>query len=148
MQKIQALVWTLFKTVTSAEFEEATFQMFLTIFREAVGRARVQEDTTTPLIAISKELDGFKAKSRLTTGLGMESIWNLARPITASSNERLAAVLQLQQFAKSFDNMVWRMKAPLLELADLRGAIIQALSLATMEDLTVESLLAVRFLLR
>jgi len=144
---MQAFLWTLFDTVISPEFEEAAFQMFLTIFREAVGQARSEDIATTPLLAISKELDGFKAKGKLTTGLSMESIWNFARPLTASSNKRLEAVLQLQQFAKDFDNIVWRIKAPLLELVDLRKAIIQALSLAITEDLTVEPLLAVRLLL-
>lgn len=117
--------------------------MHLSIFRDELSKLYVGNPSAQVLISIAKELNGFQAKGSLTTGFGMEFIWSVARPVTVSSYERLETVLQLRRFAHTFDKMVWRMKAPLSELAMLRRAVTEAVFLATNRSVPVEPLILV-----
>lgn len=143
MESVQAFLWTLFALVTAQTFEEAVFQMYLSTFRDTMGKAALERASSQSLISITKELDSFKSRGKLTTGLDMETLWSVARPPSVSSYGTLEAVMQLRQFADVFDGMVWHMRAPLAELVVLQRGIKDALYLAINKDISIEPLIAV-----
>lgn len=94
--------------------------------------------------SITQNLAGFKTNGQLTTGLSMDCIWQNFKPDTVSSYDRLQVLLRLTDLADHFGSIVWRLEAPIEELAFLHRSIGDAVDEATSSDALVEPLIKVR----
>lgn len=78
--------------------------------------------------------------AQLKTGLSMERLWSQFRPATLSTLERLREVQNLENVANQFDEVVWKLKAPLQELRATRKSIAGAITLARHHDVDIAEL--------
>lgn len=111
----------------SSNFDDGVFQVYLSLGRSMIGNTR--EDTTLqPFVAaIAHGLDCFNASWRLSTGLRMEALWNIFRPLTAANLQQLKAILQIEELADRFDALAWKSGMSIEQLYSMRKSIIRTL---------------------
>lgn len=137
--------WNFFNLVSSPAFDEAIFQVYLSIGQRMLNAAGSADAALNELVSsIMKHFQGFHAQTKMLSGLSMERIWQLLHPPLVPTTKRLEDIWQLEQVADHFDSVVWSLEAPLDDLVALRAAIVQALDLARRQEVDVQSLTQVR----
>lgn len=89
---------------------------------------------------IQKQFEGFHRQTKITTGLSMETIWNVCHPPIVPTIKHLEDLWQLEAIANQFDELVWTMQAPLADLSTLRQSIADAFELARQQEVDVQAL--------
>ncbi|KAI9787974.1 MAG: hypothetical protein M1835_002555 [Candelina submexicana] len=125
----------LFKLVSSDSYEDGTFQVFLSL-----GRGMLSDVSGFPnsvqILAneLSCQLNEFKARWQLTTGLSMDILWETLRPKTSSTLEKLHTVLRLEKLADDFDALIWRACPHLVNFSSIRQSISDAIRILILGD--------------
>ncbi|MCJ1283644.1 hypothetical protein MMC26_002975 [Xylographa opegraphella] len=127
-----------FDVTQYSKLDDGSFTTYLTIGNEIVAHAVERKTAHRLTSTIKKLLDVFKASWELSSGYGMENLWRMFAPPTATSERELNLVVRFENVAGHFDSIVWQSKLPLDTLAELRGSMIQLKPLEQQGDKHVE----------
>ncbi|KAL3439354.1 hypothetical protein BDV09DRAFT_190924 [Aspergillus tetrazonus] len=83
--------------------------------------------------SISQALERFHENWALTTGLGMQKLWESWRPATASTPAQLASMLDLEKVASEFMHIANRTRLDLSQLSQVRSSLVETQRLLLME---------------
>ncbi|KAI0874718.1 hypothetical protein GGS24DRAFT_330090 [Hypoxylon argillaceum] len=133
-----------FQYLIQSPFEEATFQAHLghmsTNFNDHlqnVGTNGIRQ----LIIDISEGLnDCFISGFKLSTGLEMENLWKLLRPIPIQNERVFEQLVQMENLAAQFDQVKWKSPAALADLAKIMNSFIQAYRLVRLGEASIDSL--------
>ncbi|ROW12680.1 hypothetical protein VMCG_00623 [Cytospora schulzeri] len=125
--------WRTFTFVTGTSFEEARFQAHLRqgidAFQATMASRngdRVQQMINSVFNNIQ---DAFILGFRLTTGLSMETLWNLLRPMPVTDEATFSAVQEMEKLASRFDTIRWKSNATVADLSKAISSMAQAYSI-------------------
>ncbi|KAF4835326.1 Midasin [Colletotrichum siamense] len=117
-------------TDSAATFEEARFQAHLLHGVESI------QNLLSPTTAdINKQLaglylqtleDDFKTGFQLTTGLSMEIMWKRFKPLPVMSAEILSRSQEIERLGIRLDELKWRVKAKVSDLANAMNTLVRA----------------------
>ena len=105
-------------------FDEPRFQVYLSIGRSLASLWMSSDDDSNKGITFERHLTSFDASRRSTSGHSMEILWKKLKPITASSMDLLARILEFEALGEKFDALAWRSYVSLERLAELRNALV------------------------
>lgn len=144
MGRVRAYWWNFLALVHAPSFDEAVFQVYLTLGQEALSSFEPTMPSSGSLLrALKGAVASFSASTKLTTGLSMERIWKKFRPQVPADYGRLQVLLRLEGLADRFDEDTWKFKASLSELCRIRNALSDAINLVLTEGVDAEGLLNV-----
>lgn len=124
--------WRTFTVVTNSSFEEARFQAHLKqgvdLF-QAFG-ALTQNDCDLQMIncTVNTIQDAFTVGFKLTTGLSMETLWQLLRPTPIVDEATFSAVQEMEKLAGRFDAIRWKSNASIGDLSKAISSLAEAYS--------------------
>ncbi|KAI0389407.1 midasin [Xylariaceae sp. FL0594] len=125
-------------------FEEATFQAHLSHMSDRFNQHlhRIEDGSTHQLIKnISDGLaECFVAGFKLTTGLGMEALWKVLRPVPTRSEQAFDQLVNLEKLAALFDQVKWKSSATSTELAKIMDSFTQAYRLVRLGEAEADGL--------
>ncbi|KAK3185443.1 AAA ATPase midasin [Lecanicillium sp. MT-2017a] len=106
---------------TAEDFDEAKFQAHLTqgtrLFRKEHGKA-TQPILTAFIAAVIDRLEtDFVSGFKLSTGLSMEQLWNLFRPIPIPDQFIFDEAIKLDRLGTRFDELRWKTSASVADLS-------------------------------
>ncbi|KAI0115802.1 hypothetical protein GGR51DRAFT_555677 [Nemania sp. FL0031] len=133
-----------FHYLIQSPFEEATFQAHLghmsSNFNDHLSNTG--NESIRQLIAnVSEGLNEcFIAGFKLSTGLGMETLWKLLRPIPIQNEHVLEQLVRMENLAVQFDEVKWKSTAASAELAKIMDSFIQAYRLVRLGEANIEGL--------
>lgn len=130
----------MFDLVSSTTFNEAIFQVYLSIGQRMLSDSTPNTTEIQLFNHINKQFEGFHAQTKMLTGLSMETIWNICHPPIVPTLRQLEEIWQLERIADQFDELVWKMKAPLADLHTLRRSITKAFELARQQEVDIQAL--------
>ncbi|KAI1640182.1 hypothetical protein F4809DRAFT_637851 [Biscogniauxia mediterranea] len=122
--------WRTFHYLITSPFEEAGFQAHLGNVSKVLSEhlSRVENGSTRELL--SHVLHGmnecFVAGFKLSTGLRMEELWNVLRPIPIQDAQLFEHVSHVEQLASQFDMLKWKSKINPGELAKIMTSFLKA----------------------
>ncbi|OTA01223.1 hypothetical protein A9Z42_0015340 [Trichoderma parareesei] len=129
---------------TKSDFDEATFQAHL-----AQGTALLckqiqatQSDNNRQLSSyiLGKLEADFDGGFKLSTGLSMESLWNLMRPIPIPDGSVLDRSVELDRLGARFDSLRWKAGASIVDLSKAQQTLEQAYRIVRDGVLTADGL--------
>jgi midasin len=144
IRNIMQFWWETYRLVSSAAFEETTFQAHLAVgrdlFKGVLSHQLVTKTSPGPHggpIAPSACQDmvrhiqsRFQAdlnwEFRLTTGLSMELLWLRFRPTLISKNQTLQTLINLEALATRFDSLRWRVPISVSEQSSVVSSFVKA----------------------
>ncbi len=145
LTEIQVFWWNLFALVTSPDFEEVLFQVYLSMGQTMIAKSQLQDRTSAETIKdIAEQFRGFSTSAQPTTGLSMVRMWPIFRPTTIATFDRVQELLRLGEMAATFDRLVWKVNAPIIDLSSVRLSIAKVLHLARTQVATVKPLIKAR----
>ncbi|KAI0526336.1 hypothetical protein F5B22DRAFT_153601 [Xylaria bambusicola] len=119
-----------FYYLVQSPFEEATFQAHLGQMSANLNNHLLSIDTgdTRQLLAdIANGLgECFNSGFKLSTGLGMESLWKLLRPIPVQNERTFEQLLRMESLAARFDQVKWKSMATPAGLSKTMDSFIRA----------------------
>ncbi|KAI1811252.1 midasin [Poronia punctata] len=133
-----------FQYLTQSPFEEATFQAHLshmsTRFNEHL--CCVEERNTLQLIkTISNGLNEcFVAGFKLSTGLGMESLWKILRPIPTQDDHVFEQLSHMERLAALFDQVKWKSTVTSTDLSKIMDSFTKAYRLVRLGEANTDGL--------
>lgn len=124
--------WRTFAFVTSSSFEEAKFQAHLKQgvdnFRGFVANVGHDREVQVINSILSKIQDAFTVGFKLTTGLSMETLWQLLRPTPIEDETTFSAVQEMEKLAIRFDIIRWKSNASIADLSRAISSLAEAYS--------------------
>ncbi|KAH0536881.1 hypothetical protein FGG08_006284 [Glutinoglossum americanum] len=127
LQEAISTWWNTFELVKSTGFEDATFQAHLSLWEEWLAKCSKVGIPPYLIQGVSDSLSLFESSWQLRTGLSMEKLWVLFKPVVPSSVDQLRALSQVRDLADRFDDIIWRVRAPVDLIISLRGSIAKSL---------------------
>ncbi|KUI59330.1 Midasin [Cytospora mali] len=125
--------WRTFTFVTGTSFEEARFQAHLRQGIDAFQATMASHDGDRALKMVDSVLnniqDAFIVGFRLTTGLSMETLWNLLRPMPVTDEATFSAVQEMEKLASRFDSIRWKSNATVADLSKAISSMTEAYSI-------------------
>ena len=125
----EEMTWYLrdiFDLAQMSSFNEAIFQVYLTLGRELSLRNHGAASSCALGNILAMNLDRFKPSWALLTGTSMEILWHPLKPKTASSVSHLNQALWIEKLANRFDNALWRSGASINQIVSLRITLTAA----------------------
>ncbi|OAA77734.1 Midasin [Akanthomyces lecanii RCEF 1005] len=150
-----SLVWNYIERTialaTEETLDEARFQAHLTQGTRLLKKqlAKIESPALSALVSLilGKLQSDFASGFQLSTGLSMEQLWNTLRPLPIPSQFIYDEVLKLDQLVTRFDELRWKTRASIPELAKAQQAMEQAYAIvrsgASSSDELVRELSAV-----
>jgi hypothetical protein len=74
-------------------------------------------------------LDHFLPVRNLSTGMHMEALWTLFKPLTPLTRQSFEDLIRLEQLADQFDGFQWDSQVPLSQLVQIRDSFSNAMQL-------------------
>ncbi|GKT43851.1 midasin [Colletotrichum spaethianum] len=145
IRKMLDFWWRTHNLTTENLFEEARFQAHL-----AHGVESVQALLSPTTEALSKQLadrylqtvdEDFTTGFRLTTGLSMEVMWKQIKPLPIMSEETLAKSQEIEQLGKRLDELKWKVKTSITDLARAMTTLVKADEIVRSTDSDVTELI-------
>lgn len=131
--------------MSSANFEEASYWVYLDIAHFTFARIKTDEGHTQHLSArLAQAMKLLKNAAQPKTGQSMERMWNTFKPSMPSSLARLDDLLALEKLATRFDNLMWKLDVPLEEVLVIRRSLAQFLKDTVSDGIPMEFVLEVR----
>ncbi|TGJ85619.1 hypothetical protein E0Z10_g3140 [Xylaria hypoxylon] len=131
-----------FHYLIQSPFEEAMFQAHLGHMSTNLNNHLPtvdNGDTHQLLIDVTNGLDEcFTAGFKLSTGLGMESLWKLLRPIPIQNERVFEQLVRMESLAVQFDQVKWKSTAAPADLAKIMDSFIQAYRLVRLGEANTE----------
>ncbi|KAI9841030.1 MAG: AAA ATPase midasin [Sclerophora amabilis] len=125
---IVLLWWSTFDLCSSAEFDDAVFQVHLGLWQDLVTRAnRLGQFFTSIAATIDQGLGTFKSFWQLSTGLSMEKLWPVLRSTSCSSSSQLHSQIRMEDIAKRFDSVLWKADISVEQKVALQTSVVQVL---------------------
>lgn len=122
--------WRTFTFVTSSSFEEAMFQAHLKqgvdLFRAFSSNTQSDRDLHAISSVLKSIQDAFTVGFRLTTGLSMETLWQLLRPTPIVDEATFSAVQEMEKLASRFDVIRWKSNASIVDLSKAISSLAEA----------------------
>ncbi|KAL8829768.1 MAG: hypothetical protein Q9170_006033, partial [Blastenia crenularia] len=115
----------------STDFDEAEFQVYLSLGQQVVTLLYPDAETSTLAGALKSGLESFDASWKLGSGHSMALIWSRIRPTTPTTFEQLERKLQIEELAERFDNLIWASDIPFQRLVETRQMIAQMVKSTT-----------------
>jgi len=110
-----------------------------------IAKTQLQDRTSAETFKdIAEQFRGFSTSAQPTTGLSIERMWPIFRPTTIATFDRVQELLRLEEMAATFDRLVWKINAPIIDLSFVRVSIANVLHLARTQVATVNPLLKAR----
>jgi midasin len=102
----------------------------------------VEKGNTRQLLAdVAEGLNEcFVAGFKLSTGLGMESLWKLLRPVPIQDERIFVQLVHMENLATQFDQIKWKSTAAPADLAKIMDSFIQAYRLVRLGEANVDGL--------
>ncbi|KAI1757436.1 hypothetical protein F4782DRAFT_129646 [Xylaria castorea] len=133
-----------FHYLIQSPFEEATFQAHLghmsTNLNEHllnIGRGSAHQLVTD----VAEGLNGyFLAGFKLSTGLEMESLWKLLRPMPVQNERVFEQLVHLENLATQFDQMKWKSIATPAELTKIMDSFVQVYRIVRLGEVEIDGL--------
>lgn len=148
---VEKLVWlwhSLSTMTHSRDFDEASFQVQLSLWKEHLSVVTLNRASSQSLDKILKYFEVF-TPAIMTTGLSMERMWKVLRPLSPRTHRQLLAVSRLEDLGRDFEEVVWRTRLPLQQILTVRRNLIESLGAALQsQDLDLEPLIQVSDFLR
>lgn len=131
--------------LTAPRFDEAYFQAHLSLVSNALSSyisSPTSRQTNELASSIRNSLEEcFISGFKLSTGLSMEVLWKVLRPIPIGNKSLLDNVCRMEQLASQFDTIKWQSKTKTHELSKTIDSFIQVYRLVRLGGLDVEDLL-------
>ncbi|KAM0253891.1 hypothetical protein ACHAQJ_007123 [Trichoderma viride] len=129
---------------TRGDFDEATFQAHLAqgtaLLRKQMVAAQSDNNRQLATYILGRLEDDFDNGFKLSTGLSMESLWNLMRPIPIPDKSVLDRSLELDRLGARFDNLRWKAGASVVDLSKAQQTLEQAYRIIRDGVLTTDGL--------
>ncbi|KAI1100396.1 midasin [Jackrogersella minutella] len=133
------------RSLVAPRFDEASFQAYLSLVSNGLSShmSRTTDGQTRDLASrILKGLDEcFVSGFKLSTGLNMEILWKVLRPVPIGNKPLLDNACRMEQLASQFDLVKWRSKATLPDLAKIMDSFVKVYRLIRLSQPNVEDLL-------
>ena len=120
--------WDMLRMASTSRVDEGEFQSFLQIGRKLCSSLAHSQSSAQLGHSFSQSLGRFNFGWALATGLSMELIWKLWRPVTPATREQLFFLMELRHGASKFAELAARSRLNLTILAHLREALTEAQS--------------------
>ncbi|KAI0138548.1 midasin [Hypoxylon sp. NC0597] len=137
--------WRTVRYLTAPRFDEASFQAHLSLVSNGLsGRMSRAGDEQTREFAsrILRGLDEcFISGFKLSTGLSMEVLWKVLRPVPIGNKQLLDNVCHMEQLASQFDLVKWQSKATPPDLAQIMDSFVKVYRSIRLGYMNVEELL-------
>ncbi|KAL6150206.1 AAA ATPase midasin [Exserohilum turcicum] len=130
LQPLRKMFWAFHSLANSSTFDRATFQTYLKMLASVIPTSGPSSPITQTFSStLSKQVNAFGSDVQLTTGLGMERIWRVFKPLTPKNQSQLAAILELEALADRFDAIMWQSTLRVDEMIQIRERIASSLDL-------------------
>ncbi|RDW90419.1 AAA family ATPase midasin [Aspergillus mulundensis] len=114
------------RVTASTEVDEGEFLIYLQIGKTLCSSIFDLGAAFTKLAhALSQALERFHENWALTTGLGMQKLWESWRPATASTPAQLTSMLDLEKVASEFMQIANRTRLDLSQLSQVRNSLVE-----------------------
>ncbi|CAN8097186.1 unnamed protein product [Discula destructiva] len=124
--------WRTFSLVSSSLFEEARFQAHLRqgvdLLQTVVGRSSGTQVLGLVQKVLQNVHDAFTVGFKLTTGLEMETIWQLLRQRPIADKATFLAVQEMEKLSARFDALKWKSNASITDLGKAIASLSEAYS--------------------
>ncbi|KKK12377.1 hypothetical protein ARAM_006103 [Aspergillus rambellii] len=115
------------RITAATELDQGEFQIYLQLGRELCSSLLDSSSVFQPLaFALCQALDRFQENWALTTGLGMQQLWESWRPATAATQNQLKCLLDLEKVAFEFMQIATKTRLNLSQLSQLRSSLVDA----------------------
>lgn len=129
---------------TGDDFDEATFQAHLAqgaaLLRKQIQAAHSDSNRQLASYILGRLEEDFDSGFKLSTGLSMESLWNLMRPTPIPDKSVLDRSLELDRLGTRFDNLRWKAGASVVDLSKAQQTLEQAYRIIRDGVLTTDGL--------
>ncbi|UKZ77768.1 hypothetical protein TrVFT333_005494 [Trichoderma virens FT-333] len=146
-QFIRAVRYYIDRTIalaTKSDFDEAVFQAHLAQGTALLGKqtlaAKSDNNRQLSTYILGRLEDDFDGGFKLSTGLSMESLWNLMRPIPIPDKSVLDRSVELDRLGARFDNLRWKTGASVVDLSKAQQTLEQAYKIIRDGVLTTDGL--------
>lgn len=126
IRAIVSLCADMLRITAATEVDEGKFFIYLQVGKSLCASI-FDLDSGFSLLAteFSRALDRFHENWTLTTGLGMQKLWESWRPATASTNTQLGSMLELEKVASEFMLIANRTRLELSQLSRVRNSLVE-----------------------
>lgn len=124
--------WRTFDLATSQSFEEAIFQAHLLLGTKLMEslHSRVTSHDQSLVSKISRDFQSaFEFGFKLTTGVSMEVMWNVFRPVPIPHLQTFEQVMAMERLAQRFDSLKWQANASPDDLEHVISSLVKAYTL-------------------
>ncbi|KAF2965827.1 hypothetical protein GQX73_g7731 [Xylaria multiplex] len=133
-----------FHYLVQSPFEEATFQAHLGHMFTNLNNYLSTVDNTNTYQLLTDVVNGlnecFTTGFKLSTGLGMESLWKILRPIPIQNERMFEQLVRMESLAVQFDQVKWKSTAAPADLAAIMDSFIQAYRLVRLGEVNTDGL--------
>ncbi|KAI1304313.1 hypothetical protein F5Y03DRAFT_175160 [Xylaria venustula] len=133
-----------FHYLVELPFEEAIFQAHLGHMSTNLKDHLPHVDNGNTRQLVTDVLNGldecFTSGFKLSTGLGMETLWKLLRPVPARNERMFEQLVRMESLAAQFDQVKWKSTAGPIDLAKIMDSFIQAYRLIRLGEANTDSL--------
>ncbi|RAR03021.1 midasin [Stemphylium lycopersici] len=142
LKPLRKMFWAFYALCTASTFDRATFQTYLKMLTSIIPNAGL----SSPLIqrlssTLSKQVATFGSDVQLSTGLGMERIWRVFKPLTPKTQGQLAAILELETLADRLDSVMWQSTLRVDEMVQMRERVASSLDLVRRDEVDARELI-------
>ncbi|KAI1282275.1 hypothetical protein F5Y07DRAFT_234953 [Xylaria sp. FL0933] len=134
-----------FHYLIQSPFEEAVFQAHLGYMSAKLSDHLPNVDSGNTRQLLTDVVNGlnecFTSGFRLSTGLGMERLWKLLRPIPAQNERVYEQLVRMESLAAQFDQVKWKSAAAPAELAKIMDSFIKAYRLLRLGEASTDDLI-------
>lgn len=124
--------WRTFQFTTTSSFEEARFQAHLRqgvdLFHTMITNFSENEASQLLADVVNSIHEAFFVGFKLTTGLNMEPLWQLLRPVPIADEATFSAVQAMEKLASRFDEIRWKSNANVVDLSTAMSSLAEAYS--------------------
>lgn len=122
--------WRTFQFTTTSSFEEARFQAHLRqgvdLFQNMAYHSGSDEASQLLANVVHTIHEAFFVGFKLTTGLNMETLWQLLRPVPIADEATFSAVQAMGKLASRFDAIRWKCNANVVDLSTAIASLAEA----------------------
>ncbi|KAI0022098.1 hypothetical protein F4780DRAFT_246263 [Xylariomycetidae sp. FL0641] len=138
--------WRTFRYLVNSPFETAEFQAHLAHISQVLQdcASRFSDGSLGRLLlhVLAGVEECFVSGFRLTTGLSMEKLWKVLRPLPVQDEQLFDRISYMEQLASQFDDIKWKLSVPARDLSKVMVSFAEAYRLVRLGESDVESLFA------
>ena len=116
--------------LVQSPFEEATFQAHLGHMSTNISNRLLSVDTDSTRQLLTDIANGlsecFTSGFKLSTGLRMESLWKLLRPVPVQNERVFDQLVRMEGLAARFDQVKWKSTVTPADLSKIMHSFLQA----------------------